>query len=244
MEGYDKATYGAEWASDYDRFFPDVAEGMVELLEELARGGRVLELAIGTGRVALPLKARGNDVSGIDISPEMVAKLRAKPGGDAIPVAMGDFADVKVDGQFSLVYLIANTIFGLTTQADQVRCFANVASHLEPGGRFVIEVFVPDLGRFDRGQRVQVHHLESDTVTLDVSEHDLATQQIKDQWLELSPNGVKLRPVFLRYAWPAELDLMAQLAGMTLEQRWGGWMREPFTSESSRHVSVYRVSPT
>jgi SAM-dependent methyltransferase len=242
MEGYDKETYGAAWASDYDRVYPDVAEGMIDLLEELAAGGRVLELAIGTGRVALPLRARGVDISGIDISPEMTGLMRKKPGGEDVPIVIGDFADVELEGTVRLVYLVFNTLFALDTQAAQARCFANVARRLEPHGRFVVEAFVPDLGRFDRGQRVQVNHIDRGVVALDVSEHDLATQQVKAQWIELSDKGVKLRPVFLRYSWPSELDLMARLAGLELEQRWGGWRREPFTSASPRHVSVYRVA--
>jgi SAM-dependent methyltransferase len=229
MDSYDRETYGATWAADYDRIAPNVAEAVIDRLEELAEKGRVLELAIGTGRVALPLVSRGIDVSGIDISEEMVAQLRAKPGGDRIEVAMGDFADVDVDGRFSLIYLV-------------VRCFANVTRRLEAGGRFLIEAFVPDLGRFDRGQRVQVHEISLDRVRLDMSQHNLATQQIASQHMVLTPAGVKLLPVSIRYSWPSELDLMARLAGLELEARWGGWMKEPFTSVSAQHVSVYKVS--
>ena len=241
MKGYGGKTYGAEWAADYDRIFPDVAEGMIDRLEELARGGRVLELAIGTGRAALPLASRGVEVRGIDISPEMVEQMKRKPGGAAVDVAMGDFADVEVEGKFSLIYLIANTLFVLLDQQEQVRCFANVASHLHAGGRFVIEAFVPDLARFDRGQRVQANRVETDSVMLDLSRHDLASQQIVNQIIEISNDGVRLRPVSIRYSWPAEIDLMARLAGLELEDRWGGWMKEPFNSESPRHVSVYMV---
>lgn len=241
MLNYDKSTYGAEWARDYDNVFPEVAPGMIERLAELAGNGPVLELAIGTGRVALPLAAGGLEVHGIDVSQEMVSVLRCKPGGSQIPVAMGDFADVGVDGQFSLVYLIFNTLFALLEQADQVRCFANVAEHLESGGHFVIEAFVPDLGRFDRGQRVQANRVDLERVVIDLSQHDPVKQLVNSQWVELSPEGVALRPVSIRYSWPSELDLMAQLAGMELEARWGGWEKEPFTSESQRHVSVYKV---
>jgi SAM-dependent methyltransferase len=241
MEQYGPDTYGSEWAPDYDQIFPDVASGMIDRLAEWAGGGRVLELAIGTGRVALPLKERGTDITGIDISPEMVAKLREKPGGADIPVVIGDLADVEIDGRFAMIYLIFNTLFGLLDQDQQVCCFQNVASHLEPEGRFVIEAFYPDLGRFDRSQRVQANRLEIDRVVLDVSRHDPINQQVTSQWIELSAAGVKLRPVSIRYSWPSELDLMARLAGLELEERWGGWEREPFTAQSPRHVSAYKV---
>ena len=241
MQNYDKATYGADWAADYDQLFPDVAEGMIDRLEELAAGGRVLELAIGTGRVALPLAERGVSLTGIDISSEMVARLREKPGGETISVAMGDFADVDVEGKFSLVYVVANTIFVLLEDGEQVRCFANAAKHLEPEGRFVIEAFVPDLGRFDRNQRVEVSQINLDSVVIEASRHDLASQLVNTQVMEFTNRGVKLRPVSVRYSWPSEHDLMAQLAGMTLEQRWGGWLKEPYTNDSLRHVSVYKV---
>lgn len=244
MKDYDEKTYGAEWASDYDDLFSEIAPGKIDLLVELAAGGRVLELAIGTGRVALPLAERGLAVSGIDISPEMVGVLREKPGSEKIPVVMGDFADVGVEGKFRLVYLVANTLFVLLDQKDQVRCFRNVAQRLESAGRFVIEAFVPDLARFDRGQRVRADRVERDRVVLDVSQHDLAKQLVTSQWVELSPQGIKLRPVAIRYAWPSELDLMSELAGLELEARWGGWEQEPFTNDSLKHVSVYRLPAT
>ncbi|HJU51903.1 MAG TPA: class I SAM-dependent methyltransferase, partial [Acidimicrobiia bacterium] len=238
---YGHETYGAEWAADYDQIFPDVAPGMIDRLVKLANGGRVLELAIGTGRIALPLKERGVDIAGIDISPEMVGRLQQKPGGSDIPVVMGDFADVEIEGKFAMIYLIFNTLFGLADQSEQVRCFQNVASHLNRGGRFVIEAFYPDLGRFDRGQRVQANRVERGKVTLDVSKHDAVNQLVTSQWIELSGEGVQLRPVVVRYSWPSELDLMGRLAGLELEGRWGGWEGEPFTAQSPRHVSVYRV---
>lgn len=238
---YGHETYGAEWAADYDQIFPDVAPGMIDRLVELAKGGRVLELAIGTGRVALPLKERGVDIAGIDISPEMVTQLRQKPGGSDILIVMGDFADVEIEGRFALIYLVANTLFVLLDQNDQIRCFQNVASHLDPGGRFVIEAFYPDLGRFDRSQRVQANKVERGKVVLDVSKHDAVNQLVTSQWIEVSGEGVRLRPVVVRYSWPSELDLMGQLAGLELEARWGGWEGELFTAQSPRHVSVYKV---
>ncbi|MEX0698649.1 MAG: class I SAM-dependent methyltransferase [Acidimicrobiia bacterium] len=239
MEGYSKKTYGAEWAAEYDQIFAEAPSAMIELLAELGHEGRVLELAIGTGRIALPLVARGVDITGIDISDEMVAGLRAKPGGDRIPVVMGDFADVAVDGTFRLVYLVSNTLFVLLDQDEQIRCFTNVAAHLELGGRFVIEAFVPDLARFDRGQRISANSIEVDRVAIEVSVHRRDQQRIDTHLIHITEAGIKLLPVAVRYAWPSEIDLMARLAGLKLENRFGGWDRRPFSSESASHISVY-----
>jgi SAM-dependent methyltransferase len=242
MDGYDAATYGERIADRYDDAVTERAsdaDACVSFLADLARGGPALELAIGTGRIAIPLAARGVVVGGVDISPAMVERLRAKPGGDAIPVAMGDFADVPVDGRFSLVYLVFNTLFALLTQGDQVRCFANVAEHLTDDGAFVIECFVPDVGRFDRGQRVHVMDIGVDSVSLTVSKHDPLTQVVTSQEVTLRDDGARLDPVVIRYAWPAELDLMARLAGLRLQERWADWGRTPFTATSVSHVSVY-----
>lgn len=239
MEGYGKNTYGAAWAAEYDALYAEAPSAMIELLAELGQGGRVLELAIGTGRIALPLAARGIDVTGIDISVEMVAKLRAKPGGDQIPVVMGDFADVAVDGTFRLVYLAFNTLFGLLDQDEQVRCFANVAAHLETGGRFVIEAFVPDVSRFDRGQRISANNLRLDRVAFEVSKHYPEQQRVDTHLLQVTETGISLLPVAIRYAWPSEIDLMARLAALKLESRFGGWDRRTFGAESVSHISIY-----
>jgi SAM-dependent methyltransferase len=216
---------------------PAVVEPMVELLAELAGGGRALELGIGTGRIALPLARRGVPVHGIDLSEAMVAKLRAKPGAEEMDVTIGDFATTRVEGSFSVAYLVANTIMNLTTQEQQVVCFRNVAAHLESGGCFVIEVMVPRLQRLPPGERFQPfavspHHLGFD-------EYDVAAQGLVSHhyWIEEGEIEV-LSPPF-RYVWPSELDLMAQLAGMALHDRWGDWQRRPFTSESDKHVSVW-----
>jgi SAM-dependent methyltransferase len=211
----------------------------VEVLADLAAGGTILELAIGTGRVALPLAARGLSVHGIDASEAMIARLRDKPGGDAIPVTIGDFADVPVDGAFDLVFLVFNTLFNLTSQDDQVRCFKNVAQHLTARGVFVVEAYVPDLSRFVDGQAVRAVHVTTDATTLEASVHDPVTQTAMYQYIVITQNGVRLYPVPMRYAWPSELDLMARLAGLELRHRWGGWDRSPFTASSSKHVSVY-----
>ena len=243
MTDYRPETYGDRVADVYDEWYGDAAflqtEASVDLLAELAGAGPALELAIGTGRVALPLAARGVEVHGVDASERMVAKLREKPGGEAIPVTIGDFADVSVDGKYPLVYVVFNTFFALPTQEDQVRCFANVAAHLVDGGAFALSAFVPDVARFDRGQRVQVNRLDTGEVMLDASRHDPVAQRIESDHILLTEEGAKLYPVNLRYAFPAELDLMARLAGLELVNRWGGWSREAFTADSPRHVSVY-----
>ncbi len=240
MEAYGPETYGDRIADVYDGLYENLdTEGAVATLAGLAGGGPVLELAIGTGRLALPLAERGLDVHGIDASAAMVAKLRGKPGGDRIPVTMGDFADVAVDGPYSLIFVAFNTFFGLLTQNDQLRCFTNVAAHLADGGVFVVEAFFPDLGRFDRGQRTQTTRLDARSVMIDASRHDPVEQRIDSHHVVITEEGTKLYPVSIRYAFPPELDLMARLAGLELENRWGGWRREPFTADSDRHVSVY-----
>jgi SAM-dependent methyltransferase len=241
MEGYEPSTYGDRIAAIYDDLYQDMfdVDGAVGLLRELAGEGPALELAIGTGRIALPLAATGVEVHGIDVSEEMVARLRAKPGGADIRVEMGDFADVPIDVDYPLIYLVFNTLFALTTQEDQVRCFANVAKHLRPGGVFVIECFVPDLTRFDRHQRIGVDRISQDEVQLETTRHDPVNQRSEGVHVLLREDGIKLYPVFLRYAYPSELDLMARLAGLRLRERWAGWRGEPLTSASMSHVSIY-----
>ena len=240
MEGYGPKTYGDRIANVYDGLYPNLdTEGAVETLASLAGKGPVLELAIGTGRLALPLAERGLEVHGIDASEAMVAKLREKPGGDRIPVTMGDFADVGTEGPYSLIFIASNTFFALLTQDDQLRCFQNVAARLADDGVFVVEAFFPDLARFDRGQRVNVILVEAGRVGLDASKHDPVEQRVDSQHVVIAEEGTQLYPVSIRYAFPSELDLMARLAGLKLENRWGGWRREPFTADSPRHVSVY-----
>lgn len=222
----------------YDDLFhgSDVSPA-IELLAGLAHDGRALELAIGTGRVALPLAERGVEVVGIDSSESMVARLREKAGGQSIPVTIGDMADVAVEGPFDLVYLVANSFFALLTQARQVDCFRAVAGALAPGGSFVLECFVPDPGRFDR--RVQTLAVGEDSATYEVALHDAVHQRVDAQHITVDSEGHRLRPVAFRYAWPAELDLMAQLAGLQLGERYGDWDRRPFDATSTKHVSVY-----
>ena len=220
-----------------DMFDPEAVEPVVDFLAELAREGRALELGIGTGRIALPLAQRGVPVHGIDLSRAMTSKLREKPGGEEIGVSIGDFATTTVDGAFSVAYLVFNTIGNLTAQAAQVDCFRNVAAHLERGGCFVIEVGIPELRRVPPGEKTCVFDMSE--THWGVDEYDFANQGLVSHHFELVDGRFELVSMPFRYVWPAELDLMAQLAGMTLRERWAGWRREPFTSESRKHVSVW-----
>jgi len=235
-------SFGREMADVYDDAPRGDEAAAVAFLAEQAGGGPALELAIGTGRIALPLADRGIRVDGIDLSPEMIARMRAKPGGAALAVALGDFADVAVEGRYRLIFVVFNTLVNLLTQDDQVRCFENVARHLTPDGRFVVEAIVPSfLFRLRDDQYVNAEAIELDRVTLDVGRHDPVAQRLDESHVVLSPDGgVQLFPVVQRYAWPSELDLMARIAGLRLEQRWGGWHRERFTARSDNVISVYR----
>jgi len=239
---YDEETYGRLFADIYDTFYPGFEAEALDMLEDLASGGRVLELGVGTGRVALPLAERGLDVTGVDASDAMIAKLRAKPGSDRIRVIQSSFAKLpsELDGEwFDLIFVVFNTFFALLSQAEQVQCFRGVAEHLTADGRFLIEAFVPDLTRFRDGQAVRVSDLDDDIVCVDAAELDLAEQQIVSQQVLISDEGAKLLPVKLRYAWPSEMDLMARLAGLSLIERWGSWGKDPFSKTSTKHVSVY-----
>ena len=227
--------------SESEMFEPAVVDAAVDFLVDLAGKGRALELGIGTGRIALPLAQRGVPVHGIDLSNAMVARLRAKPGGEEIGVTIGDFSTTRVAGEFSLAYLVFNTIENLTTQDAQVACFRNVAAHLETGGCFVIEVGVPGLQRLPPGETFQVFHVSENGWGFD--EYDVANQGLTSHHFEIVDGRVQRTSIPFRYAWPSELDLMAQLSGMRLRDRWSGWKREPFTSESGKHVSVWEKRP-
>ena len=233
--------FGERVAATYDGstgvFAPGAVEATAGVLAGLAGGGRTLELAIGTGRIALPLTRRGVDVRGIELSRAMVARLRAKPGGEAIPVTIGDMATATMDGTFALVYLVFNTINNLTTQDAQVACFRNAAAHLEPGGCFVIEVGVPELRRLPPGQTVLPWQVTPTHWAFDI--YDLATQAMSSNYLTVNDGRGEYRSIPFRYVWPSELDLMAQLAGMRLRDRWEDWNRQPFTGDSRQHVSVW-----
>jgi SAM-dependent methyltransferase len=244
MDRYDPDTYGEQIADLYDEWYGGMdPAAAVDLLGSLARRGPVLELGVGTGRVAIPLSERGLEVHGIDASPAMVERLRAKAGGDRIGVTFGDLADVPVDRSFSLVFVVFNTLFALPTQDAQVRCFGNVARRLVPGGFFLLECFVPDPARFDEHQRVSVFGIDVDQVRLNLARHRPAEQRVDSQHVLITEDGTRLVPVALRYAWPSELDLMARLAGLRLRHRWGGWRREPYDDDSRAHVSVYEKPP-
>jgi SAM-dependent methyltransferase len=232
-----------EWiAQRYETLWPElfdpaVVDPAVSFLVELAGTGRALELGIGTGRIALPLSRRGVRVHGIELSRAMVAQLQAQQGASDIGVTVGDFATASVGGTFTLVYLLRNTITNLTTQDEQVESFRNVAAHLEPGGCFVIENYIPELQRLPPGETI--HVFSATPAHLGFEEYDLATQVATSHHHWMIDGQLKTFSSPHRYVWPAELDLMARLAGMALRERWGGWNREPFTSESRSHISVW-----
>ena len=231
--------YGERVAGVYDDWYAELDPHAVDALADLAGGGKALELGIGTGRIALPLSAKNVEVHGIDASPSMISRLREKPGGDRITVTQGNFADVPVEGKFALVFIVFNTFFMLTTQEEQVQCFRNVAQHLAPGGCFVIEAFVPDVTRFLHGQANWATKVTAGEVLLDVSNHDASTQRVTGQKVVITEGNVRLYPSQIRYCYPSELDLMAQLAGLRLRERWSNWKRESFDSESAKHISIY-----
>ena len=237
-DGYFDEPVAAQYDESYPEMFsPERVDPVVALLVELAGEGRALELAIGTGRIAVPLAQRGVQVHGIELSQAMAARLRQKPGAEEIGVTIGDFTSTKVDGTFAVAYLVFNTIQNVLTQAEQVAAFRNAADHLEPGGCFVIEVMVPDLQRLPPGETSRPFDLSADHVGLD--EYDLARQGLRSHHFSLVDGTWRYLSMPFRYVWPSELDLMAELAGMRLRDRWADWNREPFTSESRKHVSVW-----
>jgi SAM-dependent methyltransferase len=236
--------FGERVAARFDERYahlaePAVIDPMVDFLVERAGDGDALELGIGTGRIALPLAGRGVRVHGIELSEAMAARLRTKPGAEQVGVTIGDFATTRVDGTFSLAYLVANTIMNLTTQEEQVACFRNVAAHLQPRGCFVLEVLVPRLQRLPPGETFQLVDVSPGHVGFD--EYDVARQGLVSHHYWLEGGKVEVFSPPFRYVWPSELDLMAQLAGMTLSERYAGWQREPFTGVSEEHVSVWRL---
>ena len=236
--------FGEAIAARYDEtsaemFAPEGLEPCVAFLEQQARGGRALELGIGTGRLALPLAARGVEVHGIDLSTAMVERLRAKPGGDGIGVTIGDYATASAPGTFRLAFLCWNGIQNLTTQDAQVACFGNVARHLEPGGRFVVEVGLPDLQRLPPGERYRPFRVDADRLGFD--EYDVVTQGLVSHHVFLDGSTARRESVPFRYVWPSELDLMARLAGLRPLERWGTWHRDPFTSESRDLIAMWEL---
>jgi SAM-dependent methyltransferase len=239
----DPGLFGRLRAADYDKAVPDPGPA-VDFLAPLAAGGRVLELAIGTGRVALPLAATGLTVEGVEASEEMVAKLRAKPGGAHLPVTIGDMADVPVTGQYSLVYLVFNTLFNLVDVKRQVDCFRNVARVLAPGGAFVLEAYVPDPADFDRDEQVEVRDVTEDSVTLRVHRYNRDAQTFIRQTIKFGAHGVRLEPFAMHYCWPEQMDQMADQAGLVLTERYADWNRTSFGTDSTDHISVYRHAGT
>jgi SAM-dependent methyltransferase len=244
-DAFDPAEYGRHIGAVYDALadsaFHTDTEASVALLAELAAGGRVLEFGIGTGRLAIPLAERGLPVHGVEGSPEMVEQLRHKPGGADLPVAVGNFADTRVPGEFTLVVLAANTIYALPSQDAQVEAFRNAAGHLRPGGRFVVEAWVPDIGDFRAGRALRITSITDRRVVLEAAELDPVEQYMRTTKLFCGPDGLQAFPANHRYAWPSELDLMARLAGMRREDRWEDWRRRPYTAASRNHVTVYRL---
>ncbi|MDH3518090.1 MAG: methyltransferase domain-containing protein [Acidimicrobiia bacterium] len=239
MDEYGPDTYGEFIAAHYDERYPGVQPSMIDRLAEIGGAGPVLELGIGTGRVAIPLADRGVEVHGLDASPPMVEKMKAKPGGGDIPVAIRNMEDLGGLGPFRMVYVVANTFFAMLDQDTQVRAFGSVASVLEPDGSFVMEAFVPDVSRFDRNQRVEVVSIDTDEVAIDVAMYDPRDQTVMASNMVFGPDKQRQFPVKLRFSYPSELDLMARLAGMSLVERWGGWDREPYTGVGI-HVSTWR----
>lgn len=247
MQGYHAATYGDRIADLYDDLYQEVLDptDTVELLTALVGDGRALELGIGTGRVAVPLATRGVEVHGIDSSDRMVAQLRSKPGGDQIPVTIGDLADVGVDGSFAVIYIPFATLFALQSQDEQIRCLTNVATHLDGDGRFVLDAFVPDLHRFGpANESITMEDLGTGHVMLGTMRHDGFEQVVEGHHVLITESATRLFPLRIRYCWPSELDVMARLAGLELESRFGDYDRRPFGPESERHVSVYRRAHT
>lgn len=239
MNEYSESTYGERIADFYDDLYPDLDQAIIETLVDLARGGRALELGIGTGRIALPLSQAGVEVHGIDASSAMLAKLRAKPGADKIHTSTGNFADLAVEGQFNLIFVVFNTFFALQDQAEQIRCFKHVAKHLTSDGVFVIEAFIPDMTRYIDRQTVRVIDMDEHGVRLEVSQLELVNQQVRSRIVFLTEEGARLFPIKIRFAWPSELNLMATLAGLKLQHRWGSWDGDQLTDDSRRHISIY-----
>lgn len=246
-KGYGPETFGELNAENYDaEHDPGTTEEAVAFIAELARTvpaeerAKLLELAIGTGRIALPLVAMGFEVEGVEASPLMVEKLREKPNGRDISVAIADMADFSLEKRFDHAFLVFNTLFNLTTQEAQKNCFKSVAQHLKPGGSFLVETFVPNISGFENGFKMNGRGVDLNEAFFEIIKHDAVTQCFDFQRIRIDENGTRIKPLIMRYAWPQEMDLMAELAGLKLTQRFGGWENEPFTNDSKMHVSVYR----
>ncbi len=243
MKDFDPASFGRFFAETYDDGAPDDTEATIAVLAGLAGDGPVLELAIGTGRIGLPLAERGLRVDGVELAPEMAAKLREKPGGDQLNVVVGNMADVPVEGHYRLIYVVYNSFTNLSEQEDQIRTVANAAAHLTDDGLFVVDGFLPrNLTRWPERQRVAVEVIEPEYVQFEVEMHDPSRQRVEKTHLAVTPDGPRFYPTVHRYVWPSELDLMARLAALELRDRWASWYREPFNAESDTYVCVYGKS--
>lgn len=242
MNKYTASTYGDSVADIYDQLYGEIDQDEVSTLIDLARGGRALELGIGTGRIALPLYHAGLEIHGIDASLAMTDKLKSKPGGQDIPILHGDFAEFNLDLKFDLIYVVFNPFFGLQTQSDQVRCLINIANHLSPNGVFLIEAFIPDMSRYDDNQTVRMVNITDDDLRFEVTQIDPLKQQVSSKLIHITGSGTRMYPVKLRYAWPAELDLMAKIAGLEIQHRWGSWQKNELTTKDEQHISVYSLA--
>jgi SAM-dependent methyltransferase len=241
MQGFTLSTYGDRWAEVYDEWFEHAEETQeaVQFLWSFVRGGTAFELGVGTGRIALPLADRGVSVRGIESSEQMIQRLRTKPGSDRVQVEMGDFAEIDTDSTYSLIYCVFSSLWCLPTQERQVLCFENVGKHLDTDGVFVVDTFIPDVTRYTENERTATTRITVDEVRLETTIHDPLAQRLDSHSVVVREDGMKLFPLSLRYVWPAEMDLMAMIAGLELKDRWGGWMREPFTASSEAAISVY-----
>ncbi|MFI7674007.1 class I SAM-dependent DNA methyltransferase [Actinophytocola sp. NPDC049390] len=238
-DGWFPESVAADYDGPGDENAPEAVAAVVDVLADLA-DGPVLEFAVGTGRIAAPLAARGVPVSGIELSRAMAARVAGKPGGDAVDVTIGDMTGTRVPGEFSLVYLVFNTISNVTTQDGQVDVFVNAAAHLRPGGLFLVEVGLPDLRRLPPGQDTVPFALDPGSGYVGFDQYDVVTQEFTSNHVTVSPEGTgRFRRIPFRYAWPAEMDLMARIAGMRRRHRWADWDRSPLTAESTKHVSIW-----
>jgi len=240
MKDYRASTYGDKVADIYDKEYGDFDPEMIERIFEFAPNGSAFELGIGTGRVALPLLKKGMKVDGIDSSISMVNKLKAKPGSKNISIQIGDFSKFQTAKKYDVVFVVFNTFFSLLTQDDQISCFKSVYNALKPDGKFIIEAFVPDPARLAKGQTTMISDIEQDSVSMEYTMYDVADQMVTSQLVRISEKGIKMVPIIIRYAYPAEFDLMAKLTGFELSERWANWKKEPFTSKSGFHISVYK----
>lgn len=239
MKGYKSDSYGDKIADQYDEMYPNIDRNMIKRLSEFALNGSAFELGIGTGRVAFPLINNGIKVDGIDASKEMVKKLMSKPDSSKTSVQIGNFSNFETKKKYDLVYVVFNTFFVLTSQETQINCFKCAYKSLKPKGSFVIEAFVPDVCRFDRGQTLRTSSVLIDNVELECTTHDRANQLLSSQIIKISESGIKLQPIKIRYVWPSEMDLMAQIAGFNLSERWSNWQKAEFTNLSGFHISIY-----